>query len=73
MRVRILARASGAMRNASEYVYDPRDLINGQPPGWFLKPDPITPEPDEIEFDHVPTDIEIALAFKRKADETQNG
>ena len=68
---RYLVCESGALRHVSEYVYDPRDLDkDGKPPGWFLpQGEPVIAEPGEIEFDHVPTQIEIALAFVKKADE----
>ena len=67
---RYLCFESGAMRHVSEYVHDPRDLKDGKPPSWFLpQGEPVIAEPGEIEFDHVPTQIEIALAFAKKADE----
>ena len=71
---RYLVAESGAMRHVAHYVYDPRDLRDGRPPGWFLpQGEPIVPEQYEIEFDHIPTDIEIRLAFmKRKSDGQSN-
>ncbi len=68
---RFLYTETGAGRDASHYVYDPRDLDeNGNPPGWFLpQGDPIAAEPHEIEFDHVPTDIEIAIAFAKRKEQ----
>jgi len=72
---RYLCCESGAMRHVSEYVYDPRDLdANGNPPGSFIpQGEPIVAEPHEIEFDHIPTDIERRIAFmKRKPDGQSN-
>lgn len=65
---RYLYKESGACRHASEYVYDPRDLdANGNPPGWFLPHTPIVADDDEVEFDHPASQIEIALAFKKRS------
>lgn len=66
MKVRFLYRNAGdhiAFRDASERVVDPRDLdANGNPPAWAVST-PIAKEADEVEFDHKPTDAELAVAF----------
>lgn len=53
-----------ACRNASEYIYDPRDLIDGKPHPLFLPYNPIEKDPDEVEFDHEATQEELEAAFK---------
>ncbi len=71
---RYLVKDSGAMRYASEYVYDPRDLdFNGNPPSWFIPQTKCEIEDGEIEFDHVPGEVERAAAFKRRKDNGNNG
>ncbi len=66
---RCLAKEGGAIRYCPEYVHDPRDLdANGKPPSWFLQQDRIEAELDEIEFDHIPGEIELAAYFKRRKD-----
>ena len=63
---------AGSGRDASHYVHAPRDLDkNGNPPPWMLPQIIVEPFDDEIEFDHRPTQIELAIAFakrKEKAD-----
>lgn len=67
IKIRLLFRDCGdhlARRDASEYVYDPRDLDeHGQPPSWFLRSDLIKKTSDEIEFDHEPSAAELRAAF----------
>lgn len=52
-----------AYRNASVYVFDPRDFINGKPPGNLLGSVELELEDGEIEFDHEPTAAELRDAF----------
>jgi len=66
---RFFVKESGAIRHAHEYIYDPRDLdAAGNPPSWFLQPDHIEPDADEIEFDHVPGEGERLASFKWRKD-----
>lgn len=74
VRKRYFVKESGAVRDVSEYVYDRRDLDKyGKPPGWFLPQIIHEPEPDDVEFDHIPTDIERRIAFAKKSEEKRNG
>lgn len=53
--------------DASEYVFDPRDLdADGKPPRFMKTPEPPgEPEDGEIEFDHPPTEDELRAAFPK--------
>lgn len=65
IRVRYFVKESGAKRNVSEYVHDPRDYGKLE----SLVFGPYEPEEGEIEFDHIPGEIELAAAFKLRRDQ----
>lgn len=69
VRKRFFVKESGAIRDVSEYVYDPRDLdASGNPPSWFVPQTRCEIEADEIEFDHIPGEVELAASFKWRKD-----
>jgi hypothetical protein len=63
IKVRYFVKESGAKRDVSEYVHDWRDILNKFE---SLRFGPYEPEPDEIEFDHVPGQVELAAAFMQR-------
>ena len=70
IRTRLLYHDDGfCFRDASEYVVDPRDLVlhRGRPPGFVPAGEPIVKRDDEVEFDHVPSELELAAAFPNRA------